>query len=515
MSRFALTAALVLASGCSFVLDFPEEVRGGGGGAGGDEGGGPLGGGGSGPTCQSEIAEVPWRGHTPSATEFDYVTVTGLSRDPDPTERWLDLFGESSSNIDPFTFPSSASNVLFAIRLPDDNSAEVLGTIVPCDAAVPDYSFANRVSHNTDDQLFISGGLPADDQTNYAFSPGETDNCSLGVTENFASDEPVDGALVPFFALMDPDGSSVDASVQDAGLTLATDVNAEVTAGLGVAFGEAFGAATGAVELAYFISRSPEMKGGNEVVFLDNVPEISYPRDLVGDLAVDGAANVWATGQSCTGACATSSLFIVEWPAAMPETQSIKIGGATASFGAAAAANDNAAFIGGGYQGALTIDDVPLEPTDDVGAFVAAFDVNDGGVLWTYPAEGTTPGFETTGFEAVVDIAVGDGSECGSVVYVVGCIADDKAGLQGCTAHRPDAMGRHAFVLKLDALTGQELWSTEIRPADVATSLFLPTAITADDSGFWVAASLRGQVDLAEPIESGPSTEAVVVRFTP
>lgn len=512
-----VAASLPSVAACSFVLDFPEQVAGGG----GSEGGGGAGGGtGGGPAqCAPAPPEVTELLEPTDSGASNYVTVTGLVRRDAPTGGWVDLYGESGAAMAGFNFPAFSSNLLFALRAPDEGITFPLGSVVACDL-VPGYSLGGRVSLTSEDVLFVSGSIPAQAQTPYGFSPGEGDACASSPLQIASND--AGGASVPFFALYQ-DGEAVfpDPSYNAGGTTLGTAVGGGVTAGLGVGNGALFGTEAPGAEPLYFISRSPEDQVVQaEVAFLELASVDDVPAELEGGIAADVDGTMWVTGRGCAaaGPCASlGEVFVYAWEAAMTEPVAVEVAGDDLSFGTAARTGGGLAYIGGGYRGQLMIGGGSFEPSPDSGAFVAAIDPETRQATWTYPAPGVTPGFDTTGDEAVVDLAYVDSSGCGrGVVIVAGCIAADSASLRRCGAHRADQNGRYTFLVMLDAATGEELWATELLPNDTENDLLLPTALASDDSGFWLATSFRGRVEIPSPeapTDSGGPATALVLYF--
>lgn len=525
MSRHAslwILSALVLGSGCSFVLDFPEEgnettSNGGGGNGTGGTGAGTEGGGGDVPVggacgVAPEPTEI-WHGTpTGESNQFDYVTVTGMALQGANVR----AYGEASGDIEDLTWPSTPSNLLFAVEI-DGGFAEDLASIVPCGGEVPNYSIANRISV-TQDRLFISGALPVDDQVSvYGYSDENTDEC-----KSSASYIPPGGsteAMIPFFGLITEDFSAdvMDPSDQSNGVTLDTTVNAGTTTGIGVASTGVFGAPIPDAEYQYFMTRSPENGVGNETAFLEIYANTDdFPLDLTGGIAVDDTAVVWGAGAACeiAGPCTgDSELFISYWPpASMPSN--VEVNGQGHSFGSVLRFGGGRLFVGGGYSGELEVAGEALAAAVDTNAFVVAFDPDSRNAFWTYPAPGASPGFDTTGHEAVVDMALSTDADCGeAVVYVVGCVVRDDAYLQSCSVHRPLEQGRSMFIVKLDASSGEEIWSTVVEPS-APEQLLIPTSVTATSAGLWVATSLNGSVDLpGGAVETGEGTDALILMY--
>lgn len=517
MSRWlrAFTAIAPLCAACSLVLDFPEQVAGGGGGEGG--GGGAGGAGGSPQICPPQAPTVAAFLEPAAGGASNYVTVTGLAR---RDGAWLDLYGESGSAMADYDFPSIASNLLFAIRAPDGGVAFPLGSIVAC-APVPGYSLAGRVSLTTAGALFLSGSVPAQTETQYGFAPGEDDVCSSAPLPIASND--ADGASVPFFALLEDtrlEPFRPDPSYYGNGTTLGSAVGGGITAGLGAGNAVIFDATSPGPEARYFLVRSPERGGQNEVAFLELASVDDLPAELEGGIAADPAGTLWATGRGCdvAGPCSDrGELFVAVWRTEDAEPTTLPVVSSELSFGTAARAGGGRVFVGGGFRGQLQLGSQLFEPSEDTSAFVAALDPATGETEWTYPAVGVTPGFDTTGEESIVDLAYVDAAGCGrDVVVAAGCIAAQSAANPRCGAHRSGDGGRYTFIVLLDAATGEELYATELLPNDTENDLLLPTALAADGSGFWLATSLRGRVELPspeQPTDSGGTADALVLFF--
>lgn len=516
----ALLLPALVVTGCSFLLDFPEETSGqGGGGGGGGEGAS------GGTSCEeASVLGVVWRGAAQDATTDDYVTTTGLLQ----RGTSLLMYGSASSDFNALTFPETASNLLFTVEVDEDGIEQILSSVTPCEPTKPpDSLFSGRASL-TLDRVFISGGLAAGQPSqDYGFNEGEVAVCGTDPVD-VSPPKGINEAIVPFFAVVDDPNTYPDPSSGANAVTIDTTANAEVTAGIGITndeeLGDVFGLPKPSEGSVAFLSRSPETGGLNEVVFLSSAANADdFPRDLRGGIAVDDERTVWATTQSCPPeqSCRTSGTAVIAlWPEGAAEAGNLSIDGTT-SFGSSLRASGTTVVVGGGYQGMLSIEGEPFEPAPVGGdSFVAALDLENDVVAWTYPGPGQPPLASGLGFDAVVDLAIVEDGACGGAVYVTGCIVDQGAPEEDrtCTPNRTEIRNRHMYIAKLDLATGDLVWSKELKPEEPDTQLLLPTALLATGDGVMVAISFLGAVTLPAPtgaISSGAGVETLILKFAP
>lgn len=522
--RAHLVAGALLAlgsvAGCSLLLDFPEssgEPLGGGG-----VGGGGVGGGEGGACSEGAIRgrlEVVLRAVPASNSKDSYVTTTGLVAQSSE----IKMFGEAPQGIEGLSFPSSSgSNMLFAVSRATNDAPEEIGSIMPCDA-VGGNLLAGRVSL-LGSNLLVSAAIPAASDTLYAVNDGTEDSCPTSNERVSAANGSM--GLVPFFTVM---SAGVDPDIGSGGeaLGLDTDFNAEGnwTAGLGVAKTAYFfqQLSTGGPE--YVVARSHADQTDNVFWLTGKIASADeYPDNVLGAITIDDHENLWVTGGDCDvtiQACPDqTSLFIGAWSLSDDEKTDVPIESGARSFGTAAAQSGDRAFVGGGFEGALSIGGVKSGTAKGVGPLVTAFDTTDKSVLWVYPHEAQSASADTDAFEAVVDIVPSDVTDCGSSapLYVVGCRAGAGASALSCTPHSA-SVDRQTFIIALDAATGDELFTFDLAPEQPSSNLLLPTAVAAaPDGSLFLALSLRGSLSLpseSDPITTTLGAETLVLRYRP
>ena len=143
-------------------------------------------------------------------------------------------------------------------------------------------------------------------------------------------------------------------------------------------------------------------------------------------------------------------------------------------------------------------------------AFVIAMDPHTRDVLWSYP--GTSPaGYDQTGFNSVVEVAVLGTRDCGAV-YVLGCTVPSSGTQADCVV---PAAGKRGFLAKLDLMSGREIWVENFVLGNPDFDFFLPTAMTAKLDKLWIAGTVSGKAAIAgtQVVGAAPQ-EAVVLQLS-
>ncbi len=512
--RVALIVASCVAVGCSFLNDFPEVIeQTGGAGGGGGNGAANVGGSCSGPLVPEP--ELLWHA-TPDGTgeALDYTIITGLTRSGSLSAWGVNAGGLSDAPA-LAAFPGTA-NRAFLVDLAGAQPATLRGTLIACDAINGPGFGTGRMALVGGDPLltgFLTSGNP---DALYAFAVDASDPCA----GTFA-DPPLLGSGAPtigFNARLFPTVLSNEQFSEAKGQSLDIASNGALDASLGLGFGDLNGIT--AASPSYYLARSTRLP--SEVLVLSHtIDEARFDgsENSYGGVAVDVDSAIWATGKDCgdsASACAgTGRLFVDRWGQSATTANPLSIAGSGESFGSVVRASGSVVVVGGGYQGELTVGEQPLPASSDgVDALVFALDPAEGSVRWTYPGS-SSPGYDRAGFDAVVDLAVVPGPACAGFVYVAGCRVDAGATASECLTRESN---KSAFVAKLRLDTGEEIWSQSYSASDTGnTSRLLPTAVAADEAGFWVAFSYQGQVDfLPDTLTSnGASADGLVLRFAP
>ncbi len=512
VARLATGLGLAAVCGCSFVLGFPTDLEaiGGSGSAGGAGGAG----GGGGACSVPSLRRIAWQARPDTSldpeSEFDMTLVTGLVRLDGRTV----AYGMNDGGIFGLTFPSPQNNLVFLASVPDDSVfSEPLGSVLGCDADA-NITVTSRAAPVGGD-VIVSGylGIGPTGTNGYGFGAGRVDGCATPLPVVGQA-----GAATPFFAVFSGSGASPspDPYMGARGAALDIDFQAGVFGGIGAAIGLVEGVDSGAAYPRYFLVRSTTTSG-NEVAFVANAaPGDTFPSEVPGAAAVDAQGTVWGTGVSCADPqCgAGGDVFVARWPAGMAPIP-VDSGGTGTSTGTAVASGGGRVFVGGAYTNELQIGGGPVLPTaTDPSSFVVALD-GAGQALWSYPAVGD---MTFAGFDSVVDLAYAPGTcpngSSGGFVYVAGCLLDPSAPLTNNPCRIPTA-GEHGYVAKLDAETGRPLWLEVLQPVAAATDVLLPTAITADETGLWVALAFRGQTTLPGVLATGPGQHGLLLEYTP
>ncbi|MBL9027766.1 MAG: hypothetical protein JNL21_36585 [Myxococcales bacterium] len=536
--RWVACLALASSSGCAFVFDFPDEVRGvGGGGAGGGAGGA---GGGTcpDPETQPAVTRVHWHGLTQQAADYDQVTTTGLVRAPGK----VFAFGSATAPLAGLSLASGNELLGFLVELEDDTSVSAAGSVIACDG-VDGFSFTGSASW--------LGGAPvicgavaasADGPAAYSLTPGSGNLCPGG---SFSVDAaPQGSSRNPYVARLDPAApqgvvfdfwGAVQAPALDVAaaesVPLGNGTNGDVVATIGVTNGNVYDLAGGVTALQYYLTRYTSGLGllDRSTVALGVAADADgFPGTFEhhSGVAVSDDGSVWMTGLECpSGAsCAgTGKLFVGRWA---PGSADVTLLGVTGdptnrrSFGSVVRSSTGRIVVGGGREGSLRISGTDLPPTDvGTDAFVVALDPTTSAVAWAYPPE-SGPSFPTSEYEAVVDLAVVAEPGCdGGVVYAVGCITDPLQNADCLAPIDVAAQGppKRGFLVKLDLATGEEIFARELQQNE-GDGMVLPTAVAADRTGVWLAADLHGSITLEPPIgmvASSAGIDTLVIQLTP
>ncbi|MBL8742198.1 MAG: PQQ-like beta-propeller repeat protein [Myxococcales bacterium] len=503
-----------LALGCSFLNDFPDVVEQAGGAGAGVQGGNANVGG----SCNGTLVPEPqllWHATPNGAGQAeDYTIITGLTRDGSLSAWGMNAGGFADAPaLD--AFPGT-TNRAFLVDLAAAPPVTLRGTLIACDTINGPGFSTGRMALAGGDPLLTGALTEGNPDALYAFAVDASDPCA----GTFA-DPPLHGVGAPtigFNARLFPTVLANEQFGQAKGQSLDIASNGAVDASLGLGFGELNGVS--AASPSYYLARSTRLP--SEVLVLSHpIDEARFDGSdtSYGGVAVDDASAIWATGKDCSGstrACAgTGRLFVDRWGPSAATADPLSVAGGGESFGSVVRAAGGVVVVGGGYQGELTVGDQPLPvSSDSVDGFVFALDPADGSIRWTYPGA-SAPDYDRAGFDAVVDLAVVPGPACGGFVYVAGCRVEAGAATTECLTRESH---KSAFVAKLRLDTGEEIWSqsySAIDPGD--TSRLLPTAVAADEAGFWVAFSYQGQVDfLAETLTSnGASADGLILQFAP
>ncbi len=537
-SLFPFVCAPLLAGGCAFLYDFPEEVVRGDGGTGGSGAGTATGGGGSG-----DGGSDGGGGCAPAAPAAEALVFDPRS-DTEGTfigavirhEGQVFVHGSFGGTLlgYPAEFPPNPTVVGYMVRIDDGSSdAAVLGSVTTCEETSG--FIATLGATMVDDHPVAVGAIPAVDSqggpTEVHFDDAGTGfACAMGGGFVLSSDDQEPASKVAHLARF-RGVEAPDVKLSDGDHSILLDVawsGADVVA-MGIGYGQAWGAAFGTeTEYRYHLVRFAPDADLTQLasVVVDGYPDATYFAtdgvEASASVAVDEMGTAWATGAHCMPGVETcadaSSWFLTRWPERQPATQVVAASQANAtSFGAAVAVGADKIVIGGGYGGTLDGTALPAT-TAQIDPFVIAVSADDPTTtVWAWP--GASSALDRSRYEAVLDVAVVTPGSCGAegVVYVAGCTAGNGAGTRTCLRPYGDA-DKGGFLVKLDLATGAEI-SVQTFAADNPTNgLFLPTAMDADPTGVWVAFSLQGNATVPPlgAISGKPDkVEGKLIRFSP
>lgn len=501
MSRHALAALTLTGAllqlalgGCSFLVSFPEEQgEGGAGGACVD------------PEWVLIVEDVIFTA-APGSSD-DVALLGGLA--------WSDqiggiyAFGSTTAFLEGHDLPPSQTHTLFLVSAYEDHDSEIVMTAAACEA-VSGNPFARRLALLSDGRVVVSGTLPTAEigPATWGISPGEADACSSAETVSPVTGE--NNGTVPFFALLtdgDPDNSLLfNPAGASTGIALDIDARAGHVAGIGVARGQVFEQMSDS--LRFFVQRSTESTPDETFVLAELFAnDYEFPALLSAAVAVDDEGTAWFGGGTCPQAAGCDpEAFLGRLAASSSDPDIIERADQPSTI-TALEIGDGLLLGGGRYQGALQLLDVSLPQADDFDPFVFAMDLASQSIVWTYPGDDSSS-LQRAGWSAVTGLATLGDRDCGGAVYVIGCTDPDA---EDCSIAKP---GKRGFIVKLDLADGTELWATEIDASPPA--LFLPTAITSATDRLWIAATLRGEIDVAGyTLTTGAASEAAIFRVTP
>jgi hypothetical protein len=530
---FGLVALGALGVGCSFVLDFPEGVSlasgAGGQGSAGSSTSGTAGGcvdPGTVPVFDGIILEP--------RSDSGGTYIGSLIRRAGELFFHGNFSGRLVGYPEGAVFPPNLGLINYMARLDDgDDSFEVMGSVSTCTATCGSLGLFSAVL--VGDTPFAAGFVPTQTALcngtplEVQFNGGPPfPVCGVDGTEIEFDPDGV-GPTTPYLASFpspNPPGSAVAQQTTGVLLDLATDGSTLV--GIGFSYGSMWGVPPTS-EFEYFhslIRFDPTMLSANDVAFIPGWPSAELyvgqgVADLAASVTIDDAGIVWATGAKCpagvTECVPDRSYFISRWDVGSTPTMLVGQNLSNAgSFGNTIEFANGNLIVGGGY--ANLIEGTNLPTATEVDPFVMAVTREAGSsVVWAWPTADSELPREL--YEDVLDIAIVSESSCGSqgAVYVAGCISAAGTAIKSCKKAYEE-VGKQGFLAKLDLATGEEKWVRVFTPDNLATDLFMPTAIDADASGLYAAFNLQGTATLPEiaQIQGGVGTVASkVMRFTP
>ena len=282
-ARALLIGSFAIASGCSFLLDFPKEGGGGGSttsasstGASSVSGSGAGGSGGMmacyGSTAAPSVDQLTWQGAPVGASAADVVRTTGLFRAK--STNLLYAFGSTTNGL---VKPSSPTGSLFLVQVQDDATASLVQSGQQCGGLL--HPIARRLTALADDStmLFASSLSILAATGTWGFDGLGQTGCGTGGEVTIHAPTALQAAQVPFMG-----GSAPDPLDYTDGVALDLDY----------AFPrrELFGVGGGDTDNGYFLRVKDETLGGpgvttwlSDVVFING----GFREGWTGGVALD------------------------------------------------------------------------------------------------------------------------------------------------------------------------------------------------------------------------------------
>ena len=535
LERRALSLVLIANSaGCSLIFDFPDEGSLGGGPNGGGtagsvvDGGAPVGGGSGGEVSACFGATSPatsgvvWEALPEVAGPDETVAVTGLSYAFE--QERLHAFGNTTRRLQGFNMPDidGVTSQMFVVALYDNATRSLLLNATPC-------GFHNgemitrraAVFPEVGSEVLLAGSMPYDDgfgSVTYSVGFEEQNGCGNQLTETVLSPPPGQTAAdVPVTINTDTSSAYVNPLQESDGVYLdaSYDDPSEILAAGGAAKGIVLGEPSDVPR--YFLSLvSLDTLDVQTEVFADLYADTSQRhRGWSGSVAQATDGTTWLGGGACAsaGGCAEPSAFLVRLRLGEKPVTVMNASGSSSAI-TALRQRDGQLIAGGHYRSGLDALGETLPTQRAITPFVVAIDTTNEVATWSH-----TPPADDTRWRSVVDVAVLGTPACGAV-YVVGCSVPATAPVRDCSLFEPGSSG---FIEKLDRATGALVWSYDFPLGDVASDLFVPTALASYDDPartgeerLWMAATYAGSYEmLGASLETGLSRESVVLGIEP